>query len=402
MFKHIPPYPGDPIMSLFEAFQKDHHPRKINLSIGLYYDNENNIPVLECVRRAKALLANEDKPHTYLPMEGMALYRQMLQETVFGKDSPVLRDKRVATIQSVGGSGALRIGADFLKTYFPGSAVWVSDPTWDNHQVIFAGAGLEIHAYPYYDELTNSLKFEQMLGCISTLPAHSIVLLQPCCHNPTGIDMSREQWLELIPVLQQRRLIPFMDMAYQGFGDGLDEDAWAIRTMANAGMPFVVSNSFSKNFSLYGERSGGLSFVAASEAEATTILGQLKAAVRRIYSSPPLYGARLISTVLGTPELAAQWDAEVAQMRIRIRHMRTSLQQLLQHKLSEAAAGYLTEQRGMFSYTGLSAAEVDRLREEQGVYLLRSGRMCVAGLNEANIEHVAASMADILRARINP
>jgi aromatic-amino-acid transaminase len=403
MFKHIPPYPGDPIMSLFEAFQADPRASKVNLSIGLYYDNGNSIPVLDSVRQAKAMLANEDRPHAYLPIEGMAQYRQLLQEIVFGKDSQALRDGRVATIQSVGGSGALRVGAEFLKTYFPGSAVWVSDPTWDNHQVLFAGAGLEIHSYPYYDAVTNSLKFEQMLACIATLPAHAIVLLQPCCHNPTGIDLSREQWQQLIPLLQRRQLIPFMDMAYQGFGDGVEEDAWAIRAMADAGLSFVVSNSFSKNFSLYGERCGGLSFVAANASEAATVLGQLKATVRRMYSSPPLYGARLIATVLGSPGLAANWSAEVGQMRARIKDMRSKLQELLQQQLQQqlppAELAYLTAQRGMFSYTGLTPAEVDLLRERQGVYLLRSGRMCVAGLNDANLEHVAASLADVLRTR---
>ncbi|EHP43059.1 aromatic amino acid aminotransferase [Cupriavidus basilensis OR16] len=261
MFAQVPAYPGDPILSLLEAFQADSRAKRANLSIGLYYDDDNSIPVLASVREGAALVAAQGAAHTYLPMEGMAQYRQALQKVIFGKDSAALREGRVATIQSVGGSGALRIGAEFLKTYFPGSGVWVSDPTWDNHQVLFAGAGLDVHTYPYYDAQTNGLKFGEMLETIDALAPRSIVLLQPCCHNPTGIDLSRAQWHELIVVLRSRELIPFIDMAYQGFGDGMDEDAWAIRELVDAGLSFAVSNSFSKNFSLYGERCGGLSIV---------------------------------------------------------------------------------------------------------------------------------------------
>lgn len=399
MFAHVPVYPGDPILSLLEAFQADSRAARANLSIGLYYDDDNSIPVLASVREAAAMVAGQSAPHTYLPMEGMPQYRQALQRVVFGADSVALRENRVATIQSVGGSGALRIGAEFLKTYFPGSEVWVSDPTWDNHEVLFAGAGLAVHAYPYYDPQTNGLRFGDMLATIDALPARSVVLLQPCCHNPTGIDLSRDQWGQLIAVLQRRELIPFVDMAYQGFGDGLDKDAWAIRAMVDAGLSFIASNSFSKNFSLYGERCGGLSFVAADAAQAALVLGQLKATVRRIYSSPPLHGARLVSTVLNTPHLTALWEEEVASMRKRIARMRATLRHSLEALVPGLSAEYLTMQRGMFSYTGLRAEEVDLLREKYGVYLLRSGRMCVAGLNDGNLEHVAQSMATVLRAR---
>ncbi|KAF7962464.1 aromatic amino acid aminotransferase [Cupriavidus sp. UYMU48A] len=399
MFSHVPAYPGDPILSLLEAFQADSREARANLSIGLYYDDDNAIPVLASVREASAFVARQSAPHTYLPMEGMAQFRQALQEVVFGKDCAALRDGRVATIQSVGGSGALRIGAEFLRTYFPGSAVWVSDPTWDNHPVLFAGAGLQVHTYPYYDAQTNDLRFGAMLETIDALPPRSVVLLQPCCHNPTGIDLSRAQWRELIVLLQRRELIPFMDMAYQGFGDGLDDDAWAIRAMVEAGLSFIVSNSFSKNFSLYGERCGGLSFVAQTQEQASLVLGQLKATVRRMYSSPPLHGASLVSAVLNTQHLRTLWETEVASMRGRIARMRASLRQRLEALRPGTGAEYLTTQRGMFSYTGLRATEVDVLRERHGVYLLSSGRMCVAGLNDGNLEHVAQSIALVVRER---
>ncbi|SOZ39292.1 amino acid aminotransferase [Cupriavidus neocaledonicus] len=398
MFAHIPAYAGDPILSLMEAYQADSRQHKANLSIGLYYDEDGRIPVLSSVGAAARQLAGLDDPHTYLPMEGMAGYRHALQQLVFGADSRALQENRVATIQSVGGSGALRIGAEFLKLYFPGSAVWISDPSWENHQVLFAGAGVAVHHYPYYDPQTNGLRFGDMLATIGALPARSVVLLQPSCHNPTGIDLSRTQWAELIEVLRQRGLIPFLDMAYQGFGEGLEEDAWPVRALVDAGLPFLVSNSFSKNFSLYGERCGGLSVVTPDEDEARRVLGQLKAAVRRVYSSPPLHGARLISTVLGNPALASQWAAEVAQMRERIARMRGALRERLEASLPGMPFGYLTAQRGMFSYTGLAPAQADRLREAHGVYMLRSGRMCVAGLNPANVDHVAHAMAAVLRA----
>ncbi|QUN31697.1 aspartate/tyrosine/aromatic aminotransferase (plasmid) [Cupriavidus sp. KK10] len=399
MFAHIPAYAGDPILSLMEAYQADSRRQKANLSIGLYYDDDGRIPVLGSVGAAALQLAEQHGPHTYLPMEGMAPYRHALQQLVFGSDSPALKEKRVATIQSVGGSSALRIGAEFLKLCFPGCAVWISDPSWENHQVLFAGAGVPVHTYPYYDPQTNGLRFDEMLETIRGLPARSVVLLQPSCHNPTGIELSREQWAELIEVLRQHGLIPFLDMAYQGFGHGLEEDAWPVRALVDAGVSFLVSNSFSKNFSLYGERCGGLSVVTPNEDEANRVLGQLKAAVRRVYSSPPLHGARLISTVLCDPALAGQWAAEVAQMRERIARMRRSLRERLEASLPGAPFDYLTTQRGMFSYTGLSGPEADCLREAHGVYVLRSGRLCVAGLNDTNLEHVAHAMATVLRAR---
>lgn len=399
MFEHVDLYAGDPILSLLETFQTDTREHKVNLSIGLYYDDDGKIPVLGSVRQATERVHAQRAPHTYLPMEGMAQYRLAVQKLVFGENSEALRQQRVATIQSLGGSAAIRVAADFLKSYFPQSGVWVSDPTWDNHRALFAAAGIAVNSYPYYDEKTNGLKFDEMIATFETLPEHSIVLLQPCCHNPTGIDLSHAQWQEIIRVAARRKLLPFMDMAYQGFGDGLEEDAWAIRAMADAGLSFFVSNSFSKNFSLYGERVGGLSVVCPTQQEAARVLGQLKAAVRRIYSSPVLFGAQLVSTVLNDGALAALWADEVKGMRERIKRMRGKLKHVLSERLPGMSWDYFVNQRGMFSYTGISAAEVDALREEKAVYLVRSGRMCVAGLNDRNIDYVAESMADILRRR---
>lgn len=396
MFEHIPPYPGDPILSLFQAFQGDASPRKVNLSIGLYHDETGAIPILSSVQKAAAQLLQQPAPHGYLPMEGLAPYRLGLQQLVFGPDCPALREGRIATLQSVGGSGALRIGAEFLKRYFPDSGIWLSDPTWDNHRTLFTAAGLDVHTYPYYDAQHNRIRFDAMLDTLQTLPARSVVLLQPSCHNPTGMDLSRPQWQQLIELATQRGLIPFMDMAYQGFGDGLDHDAWPIRAMVDAGLPVIVSNSFSKNFSLYGERCGGLSIVCASKAEADAVLSQMQAAVRKNYSSPPLHGARLVATVLNNPALMREWEQEIAAMRDRIRRMRGALRQRLEDALPGTSFEYLTTQRGMFSFTGLSPAAVDQLRTERGVYLLRSGRACMAGLNDTNLDYVADAMCDVL------
>ncbi|AOJ82867.1 MULTISPECIES: amino acid aminotransferase [Burkholderia] len=399
MFEHIHAYPGDPILSLFQAFQRDPEPRKVNLSIGLYYDESGAVPVLDSVRAAAARLSERHDAHTYLPMEGMADYRRALQSLLFGAGSTALRDKRIATVQTVGGSGALRLGADLLKRYFPDSAIWIGDPTWDNHRVLFAAAGLDVHTYPYYDAATNGIRFDAMTATLDTLPARAIVLLQPCCHNPTGIDLSREQWRELAALCGRRGLIPFLDIAYQGFGDSLDDDAWPIRAMTDAGLPVFVSHSFSKNFSLYGERCGGLSIACANESEAARVLSQIQAGVRRIYSSPPLHGARLISTVLNDAALAQQWARDVAAMRERIKRMRSALAARLAALVPGASFDYLVEQRGMFSYTGLAPAEVDALRERDGVYLLRSGRACIAGLSDANVDHVANAIAGVLKTR---
>ena len=395
MFQHLEPYAGDPILSLNEAFQKDPRKDKVNLSIGIYFDDAGRIPVLDCVRQAEARMLAEGHAKSYLPIEGSAAARTAVQHLLFGAGHEAVRSGRVATLQTVGSSGGLRVGADFIKRWLPGSALWVSDPTWDNHRAMFEGAGITVHSYPYYDPDTGGLQFDGMLATLGTLPAQSVVLLHACCHNPTGVDLSPAQWDALIPVLRERDLLPYLDMAYQGYGDGIEEDAFAVRAMAASGLRFFIANSFSKSMSVYGERCGALSVACADAAEADLVLGQLKATVRRNYSSPGLHAAGIIAGVLGTPTLRAAWEADVAAMRGRIQAMRQRLHASLSTMQPGRDAGYLLSQRGMFSYTGLTAAQVDRLRDEFGVYLVRSGRLCVAGLNTANVERTAAAIAAV-------
>ncbi|MGY6229060.1 aromatic amino acid transaminase [Enterobacter asburiae] len=397
MFQKVDAYAGDPILSLMERFKEDPRSDKVNLSIGLYYNEDGIIPQLKAVAEAEARL--NAVPHgasLYLPMEGLNAYRNTIAPLLFGADHAVLAQKRVATIQTLGGSGALKVGADFLKKYFPDSGVWVSDPTWENHVAIFEGAGFNVATYPWFDSETNGVRIEALLEKLNTLPARSIVLLHPCCHNPTGADLTNAQWDAVIEVLKARDLIPFLDIAYQGFGAGMEEDAYAIRAVASAGLPALVSNSFSKIFSLYGERVGGLSVVCEDAEAAGRVLGQLKATVRRIYSSPPNFGAQVVATVLGDEQLKASWLAEVEAMRKRILAMRQELVNVLKEAVPGHNFDYLLKQRGMFSYTGLSAAQVDRLREEFGVYLIASGRMCVAGLNASNVHRVAQAFAAVM------
>ena len=380
-----------------EAFQQDPRADKVNLSIGLYYNEQAIIPQLEAVRQAADRLQSQlQKASLYLPMEGLAPYRRAVQTLLFGEHHPALRAGRIATIQTLGGSGALKVGADFLKRYFPDSAVWVSDPTWENHVAIFAGAGFEVHTYPWFDRATRGVNFPAMLAALQQLPPRSIVLLHPCCHNPTGADLTPEQWDRVIEVVIVRELIPFLDIAYQGFGRGLDEDAYAIRAIASAGLTALVSNSFSKIFSLYGERVGGLSVVCDNADAAGRVLGQLKATVRRNYSSPPSFGAQVVATVLNDAGLKATWQAEVDAMRAHILTMRQALVDALQQVAPGSKVDYLLKQRGMFSYSGFSAAQVDRLRDEFGVYLIASGRMCVAGLNSRNVQQVAKAFAAVM------
>nr|WP_283255100.1 aromatic amino acid transaminase [Enterobacter chengduensis] len=397
VFQKVDAYAGDPILSLMERFKEDPRSDKVNLSIGLYYNEDGIIPQLNAVAEAEARL--NAVPHgasLYLPMEGLNAYRNTIAPLLFGADHAVLAQKRVATIQTLGGSGALKVGADFLKKYFPDSGVWVSDPTWENHVAIFEGAGFEVATYPWFDSETNGVRVEALLEKLNTLPARSIVLLHPCCHNPTGADLTHDQWDAVIEVLKARNLIPFLDIAYQGFGAGMEDDAYAIRAVASAGLPALVSNSFSKIFSLYGERVGGLSVVCEDAEAAGRVLGQLKATVRRIYSSPPNFGAQVVATVLGDEKLKANWLAEVESMRKRILSMRQELVNVLKEAVPGHNFDYLLKQRGMFSYTGLSAAQVDRLREEFGVYLIASGRMCVAGLNASNVHRVAQAFAAVM------
>ena len=402
MFEHVEPFGGDPILSLNEDFQKDPRPHKINLSIGIYFDDAGRIPVLDSVRRAEAMVVARNAPKPYLPIEGAANFREQVQLLLFGAGHAALAERRVATIQSVGSSGGLKVGADFIARWLPGSEVWVSDPSWENHRSMFEGAGLAVHTYPYYDASTGALDFDAMCDALRRLPAKSVVLVHACCHNPTGVDLTRRQWDALIPLLAERELLAYLDLAYQGFGDGIAEDAYAVRALAAARgkdgrpMSFVVANSFSKSMSLYGERCGALSVVCADAGEAVNVLGQLKFTVRRNYSSPPIHGGQIVAAVLGDASLRPAWEIELGAMRERIRAMRESLHATLAKKMPGRDFGYFLTQHGMFSYTGLSPKQVDRLREEFAVYLVRSGRLCVAGLNSGNVEATGLAMAAVL------
>ncbi|WP_442768887.1 amino acid aminotransferase [Acinetobacter bohemicus] len=399
MFQHVDTYAGDPILSLMEEFGKDERTEKVNLSIGLYYNEDNIVPQLNAIKAAyKNIEPSNDKVKLYLPMDGLKSYNEATQALVLGKNSQARLDGRAVTIQTLGGSGALKVGADFLKKYFPESDVWVSQPTWENHIAIFNGAGIHSHFYPYFDAATNGVNVAEMLEKLSKLPAKSIVLLHPCCHNPTGADLTPAEWDQVIAVLKKQDLIPFLDIAYQGFGQGLEEDAYAIRALDQSGMNFIVSNSFSKIFSLYGERVGGLTFVCDDQATAQKVLGQLKATVRRIYSSPATTGALLVDNVLNDADLTAQWEAELKEMRERIIKMRQILNEKLSQALPAHDFSYLVKQQGMFSYTGLTAEQVDILKDKYGIYLVRSGRMCAAGLNLNNIDYVAESIAEVIKA----
>ena len=398
MFEHIPAFAGDPILSLNEDFQKDPRSGKINLSIGIYFDDAGRIPVLESVQRAEAWVAAQAGPKPYLPIEGAANFRAAVQQLLFGAGHEAVVASRVVTIQAVGSSGGLKVGADFLASHFAGSQVWVSDPTWDNHRSMFEGAGLRVNTYPYYDASTGGLKFEQMMATLAGLAPRSVVLLHACCHNPTGVDLTRAQWDRLIPLLRERELLPYLDLAYQGFGDGIDADAYAVRALASAGVSFFIANSFSKSMSLYGERCGALSVVCPDADQASRVLGQLKFTVRRNYSSPPIHGGQIVARVLSEPALRQLWERELGAMRERILEMRRALHQEISARLPGRNFDYLVEQRGMFSYTGLSAAQVDRLREQHALYMVRSGRVCVAGLNRANVEPTARAMAAVLGA----
>ena len=396
MFQHITPYAGDPIFALVDAYNADPRPQKVNLSIGIYFDEQGRLPVLDSVKAAEAQILAADGPKPYLAMEGSAEARREVQKLLLGENHSAIAAGRVATLQTVGSSGGLKVGADFLKTWLPEAQVWVSDPTWDNHRSMFEGSGFKVNTYPYYDAATGGVRFEAMLDTLRGLPARSIVLLHACCHNPPGVDLTAAQWDALIPVLRERELLPYLDLAYQGFGDGIAEDAYAVRAMADAGITYFIANSFSKSMSVYGERCGALSAVCADKAEADLVMGQLRFTVRRIYSSPPMHSAQIVARVLGDAKLRAMWEGELAQMRERIARMRRALHDRLVARVPGRDFGYFLTQRGMFSYTGLSAAQVDRLREEHAVYLIRSGRICVAGLNESNVERTAEAMAAVL------
>jgi aromatic-amino-acid transaminase len=397
MFQHIEGYPGDPVLTLNEDFHRDQRGAKVNLGIGVYTDGSGVLPVMSAVARAEATLLARSPARPYLPMEGAPAYRRLIQQLLFGAGHEAVTGGRIATVQTLGGSGALRLGADFLQQFFGQARVWVSDPSWDNHRAIFAGSGCGIGSYRYYRREQRDVDFAAMLAACETMQEGDVMLLHACCHNPTGADLSHEQWRQLAAALRKRKLVPFFDIAYQGFGAGLEDDSYALRHFAEQGMTFFVASSCSKNFSLYGERVGSLSVVCPDARQADTVLGQLKAAVRRSYSSPPGHGAALVAAVLGSAPLRAEWAAELEAMRLRIAAMRAGLCTLLAAQAPGHDFDYLLGQRGMFGYTGLSLSQVAALRDAHGVYLVGSGRLCMAALTPANLEYVAAALAEVLQ-----
>ena len=388
--------PRDPILGLTEAFNADKNPQKINLGVGVYYDESGRVPLLNCVRKAEAVMMEKAAPRTYLPIEGLPAYDKAVQELVFGTDSAVIQEQRVITAQAIGGTGALKLGADFLKRFSPDSAVFISDPSWENHRALFEAAGFTVNNYPYYDPATRGVNFTGMLASLQAMKAGTIVVLHACCHNPTGADLNDAQWTQVIEVVTQRGLIPFLDMAYQGFGDGIEDDGQVVRRFTAAGGPLFVSNSFSKSFSLYGERVGALSIVAVSADEASRALSQLKRVVRTNYSNPPVHGGQVVAIALSTPELRQMWENELAAMRVRIREMRELMVSKLKDKAPAHDFSFVTKQRGMFSYSGLTKAQVERLRTEFAIYAVDTGRICVAPLNHANIDRVVDAIASVL------
>jgi aromatic-amino-acid transaminase len=389
--------PRDPIIGVTEAFVADPNPKKVNLGVGVYTDDEGKVPLLECVRRAEQQRLEAATPRNYLPIDGLAAYDRAVQELVFGADAPALKAKRVITVQALGGTGGLKIGADFLKRLNPEAQVWISDPSWENHRALFENAGFTVSAYPYYDPGTHGVDFDAMMAQLNQLTAGSIVVLHACCHNPTGVDLSAPQWQAVLDAVKSRQLVPFLDLAYQGFGDGLDGDGHAVRLFAAAYSPIFVSSSFSKSFSLYGERVGALSILTGSADEATRVLSQVKRVVRTNYSNPPTHGSQIIATVLATPELREQWQQELGGMRERIKAMRKMLVEKIGERVKGADFGFVMRQRGMFSYSGLTKKQVGRLREEFSIYAIDTGRICVAALNTRNIDAVADAIAKVLR-----
>jgi aromatic-amino-acid transaminase len=388
--------PRDPILGVTETFNADTNPRKVNLGVGVYYDDNGKVPVLECVRRAEQKLAETALPRNYLPIDGLQAYDRGVQELVFGKDSAALREQRIVTVQTLGGTGGLKVGADLLRRLNGSAQIWISDPSWENHQALFDYAGLKVQAYPYYDPATHGVRFDAMMDTLRKLPAGATAVLHACCHNPTGVDLAPDQWEQVIKVVNERGIVPFLDMAYQGFADGLEADAAVVRRFAAACPVVLVSTSFSKSLSLYGERVGALSVVAGTPDEATRALSQLKRVIRTNYSNPPTHGGQAVVTVLATPELRALWDKELGEMRERIKVMRRQLVDKIRSNRSDFDFGFIVRQRGLFSYSGLNRDQVRRLREDYSLYAIESGRICVPALNSRNVDYIAKAIASVL------
>jgi len=396
LFNAVAMAPRDPILGLNEQFAADTHPNKVNLGVGVYYDDQGKLPLLGCVLAAEKRMAEKPAPRGYLPIDGIAAYDSAVKDLVFGSGSEPVRSGRVATVQALGGTGGLKIGADFLRHIQPGAKVLISDPSWENHRALFSNAGFTVETYPYYDAQRRGVNFEAMLSALKAAPAGTIVVLHACCHNPTGYDIRAEQWDQVVAAVKAGGLVAFLDMAYQGFGHGISEDGAVVGKLVAAGLDFFVSTSFSKSFSLYGERVGALSVLCQSKDEADRVLSQLKIVIRTNYSNPPTHGGAIVATVLGTPELRQQWEQELAGMRSRIKQMRQRLVDGLKAAGVKQDMGFITDQIGMFSYSGLNKDQMVRLRSEFGVYGTDTGRMCVAALNSRNIDHVCASIARVV------
>ena len=397
LFQTVELAPRDPILGLTEAFQADQRPSKVNLGVGVYCDDSGRIPLLRAVREAERARVEAGVPRGYLPIEGLATYDAAVQQMLFGASSPLIGAGRLVTAQALGGTGALKIGADFLKRMNPQAQVLISDPSWENHRALFEGAGFKVSTYPYYDAPTHGLNFAGMSAALRATPAGTIVALHACCHNPTGVDLTAEQWREVARICKANGLVPMLDIAYQGFGEGVDADAAAVRLFAEEGLSFFVASSFSKSFSLYGERVGALTIVTGSSEESARVLSQLKRVIRTNYSNPPAHGGSIVAAVLGDPKLRALWEEELAEMRNRIKAMRKALVDGLKARGVAGDYSFVLKQNGMFSYSGLSTAQVDRLRNEFGIYAVGTGRVCVAALNSKNIDYVCDALAAVLR-----
>ncbi|PTS82778.1 aromatic amino acid aminotransferase [Pseudomonas sp. HMWF032] len=396
LFSAVEMAPRDPILGLNEAFNADTRATKVNLGVGVYYNEEGRIPLLRAVAEAEKARIEAHAPRGYLPIEGIAAYDSAVQKLLLGADSELIAAGRVITTQAVGGTGALKTGADFLKRLLPNTVVAISDPSWENHRALFESAGFPVQNYRYYDAASHGINRAGMLEDLKNLPVRSVVVLHACCHNPTGVDLSLDDWKAVLDVLREREHVPFLDIAYQGFGDGIEQDAFAVRLFAQAGIPFFVSSSFSKSFSLYGERVGALSIVTGSQEEAGRVLSQAKRVIRTNYSNPPTHGATVVASVLNSPELRALWEEELAGMRERIRGMRLAMVEQLAALNCKRDFGFVAQQRGMFSYSGLTAEQVERLKTEFGIYAVSTGRICVAALNQRNLPAVTQAIAQVL------
>jgi aromatic-amino-acid transaminase len=395
-FAHIEQAPPDPIIGLTEAFNQDPNPAKVNLGVGVYQDASGKVPVLKVVREAESRWYQEEATKSYLPIDGLPAYNKAVQKLLFGTDSQIIAESRVVTVQGLGGTGSLKIGADFLKRFLPDSEVWISNPSWENHQMLFEAAGFRVNSYPYYDAETHGLDFNGMLETLKRLPARSIVVLHACCHNPTGVDLNAEQWSLVIDVVRRADIVPFLDFAYQGFGESLDEDAFAVRAFAEAGIPCLISSSFSKSFALYRERAGALTITTTGAEESKRVLSQVKRIIRTNYSNPSSHGAQLVAMTLADAELRQAWEAELTEMRQRIFQMREKFVARLIENGIEQDFSFIKNQRGMFSYSGLTPEQVKTLRDKYSLYIVSTGRICLAAMNDKNLDYICNAIADVL------